>query len=104
MLPVPHVPDGLTIRPFQKKNSRTKRHQDHIPDNGQVEKMNRMIKDAVRRFHYENHDQLRQHLADFVAAYNFGGRHKTLNGLTPTSSSAKFEPHSPNASPLIHST
>ena len=46
--------------------------------------MNRTIKDAtVRRFHYENHEQLRQHLADFVAAYNFACRLKTLRGLTP---------------------
>jgi hypothetical protein len=43
--------------------------------------MNRTIKDAtVKRFHYENHDQLRQHLADFVAAYNFARRLKTLRG------------------------
>ncbi|MBP2449447.1 hypothetical protein JOH51_006955 [Rhizobium leguminosarum] len=34
-------------------------------------------------FYYESHDQLRQHLADFVAAYNFGRRLKTLKGLTP---------------------
>ena len=46
--------------------------------------MNRTIKDAtVRRFYYESHDQLRQHLADFVSAYNFGRRLKTLKGLTP---------------------
>jgi hypothetical protein len=25
-----------------------------------------------KRYHYDNHDQLRQHLADFIAAYNFG--------------------------------
>ena len=46
--------------------------------------MNRTIKDAtVRRFHYESHNQLRQHLADFIAAYNFARRLKTLRGLTP---------------------
>ena len=46
--------------------------------------MNRTIKDAtVKRFYYESHDQLRRHLADFVAAYNFGRRLKTLKGLTP---------------------
>ena len=51
---------------------------------GQVERMNRTIKDAtVKRFHYDSHDQLRQHLADFIAAYNFGRRLKTLKGLTP---------------------
>ena len=56
----------------------------HPWTNGQVERMNRTIKDAtVKRFHYENHDQLRAHLADFVAAYNFGRRLKTLKGLTP---------------------
>src|SRR5262249_14116444 len=49
-----------------------------------LERMNRTIKDAtVRRFHYESHDQFRQHLADFVSAYNFGRRLKTLKGLTP---------------------
>jgi transposase InsO family protein len=56
----------------------------HPWTNGQVERMNRTIKDAtVRRYHYDSHDQLRQHLADFVAAYNFGRRLKTLKGLTP---------------------
>ncbi|CAI9121919.1 IS481 family transposase [Brytella acorum] len=56
----------------------------HPWTNGQVERMNRTIKDAtVKRFHYETHDQLRQHLDDFVAAYNFGRRLKTLRGLTP---------------------
>ncbi len=52
--------------------------------NGQVERMNRTIKDAtVKRFHYESHDQLRMHLADVMAAYNFARRLKTLSGLTP---------------------
>ena len=56
----------------------------HPWTNGQVERMNRTIKEAtVKRFHYETHDQLRQHLADFVAAYNFARRLKTLRGLTP---------------------
>ena len=46
--------------------------------------MNRTLKDAtVKRFHYETHDQLRSHLADFIGAYNFGQRLKTLKGLTP---------------------
>ena len=56
----------------------------HPWTNGQVERMNRTIKDAtVRRFYYESHDQLRGHLADFVSAYNFARRLKTLKGLTP---------------------
>ncbi len=41
----------------------------HPWTNGQVERMNRAIKEAtVKRFHYETHDQLRTHLADFLAA------------------------------------
>lgn len=38
---------------------------------------------TVKRFYYETHDELRTHLADFVSAYNFAKRLKTLNGLTP---------------------
>ena len=61
----------------------------HPWTNGQVERMNRTIKDAtVKRYHYESHDQLVRHLANFVAAYNFARRLKTLNGSPPTSSSA----------------
>ncbi|ESY64078.1 integrase [Mesorhizobium sp. LNHC232B00] len=46
--------------------------------------MNRTIKDAtVKSFHYNDHDQLRRHLADFLSAYNFARRLKTLKGLTP---------------------
>lgn len=52
--------------------------------NGQVERMNRTIKEAtVKRFHYDDHTQLCIHLADFIAAYSFGCRLKTLRGLTP---------------------
>lgn len=46
--------------------------------------MNRTIKEAtVKRFHYDDHTQLRQHPANFIDAYNFGRRLKTLRGLTP---------------------
>lgn len=46
--------------------------------------MNRTIRDAtVKRYFYETHDEQRTHLADFVAAYNFARRLKTLKGLTP---------------------
>jgi Integrase core domain len=49
----------------------------------EVERMNRTIKDPTVKRHYESHDQLVRHLADFLAAYNFARRLKTLNGLTP---------------------
>jgi transposase InsO family protein len=56
----------------------------HPWTNGQVERMNRTIKEAtVKRYHYDSHTQLERHLNDFVDAYNFGRRLKTLKGLTP---------------------
>jgi transposase InsO family protein len=56
----------------------------HPWTNGQGERMNRTIKEAtVQRYHYDSHTQLEQHLNDFVEAYNFGRRLKTLKGLTP---------------------
>jgi transposase-like protein len=75
----------------------------HPWTNGQVERMNRTIKDAtVRAYHYESHDQLRDHLAAFVAAYNFARRLKALGGLTPFQAIWKAwtkEPHRFRLSP-----
>jgi transposase InsO family protein len=75
----------------------------HPWTNGQVERMNRTIKDAtVKRFHYEAHDQLRSHLTDFINAYNFGRRLKTLKGLTPYEAICKSwttEPQRSNLNP-----
>jgi transposase InsO family protein len=56
----------------------------HPWTNGQVERMNRTIKDAtVKRYFYDTNYQLKAHLNDFVTAYNFARRLKTLKGLTP---------------------
>lgn len=56
----------------------------HPWTNGQVERMNRTIKDAtVKRYHYDSHNQLEAHLNNFINAYNYGRRLKTLKGLTP---------------------
>jgi transposase InsO family protein len=56
----------------------------HPWTNGQVERMNRTIKDAtVKRYHYDGHEQLRAHLQLFVDAHNHARRLKTLRGLTP---------------------
>ncbi len=52
--------------------------------NGQVERMNRTIKDAtVKGFHDNGHDRLRAHLADLLAACNLARLLKTLRGLAP---------------------
>ena len=56
----------------------------HPWTNGQVERMNRTIKDAtVKRHHDHDHAQLRRHLDLFIDAYNHARRLKTLKGLTP---------------------
>ena len=78
----------------------------HPWTNGQVERMNRTIKDAtVKRYHYESHDQLKEHLDTFLLAYNFAKRLKTLKGLTPYESVCKvwtLEPDRFKLNPLHH--
>jgi hypothetical protein len=56
----------------------------HPWTNGQVERMNRTLKEAtVKRYDDENHQYLKEHLDNFLNAYNFAKRLKTLQGLTP---------------------
>ncbi len=79
----------------------------HPWTNGQVERMNRTIKEAtIKRYHYENHDRLRQHLQTFIDAYNYAKRLKTLKGLTPFEFITKCwteEPDRFNINPAHHS-
>src|ERR1700724_52736 len=59
--------------------------------------MNRTIKEATgQRFFYDTHEQLKAHLSDFIAAYNFARRLKTLRGLTPYESICKLWTQEPN--------
>ena len=80
----------------------------HPWTNGQVERMNRTLKEAtVRRYYYDTHDQLRAHLSAFVEAYNYAKRLKTLKGLTPFEFIARCwtdEPDRFTRSPFHHST
>lgn len=56
----------------------------HPWTNGQVERMNRTIKEAtVGRYHYGSHDELKKHLHAFLMAYNLASRLKTLKGKSP---------------------
>jgi hypothetical protein len=56
----------------------------HPWTNGQVERMNRTIKETtVQSDYYSNHQQLKRHLNDFLLAYNFARRLKALRGKTP---------------------
>ena len=67
--------------------------------------MNPTIKEAtIQRYHYDSHKQLLRHLADFVAAYNFGHRLKTLKGLAPYEFICKRWTSSQNGSASIQST
>ena len=73
----------------------------HPWTNGQVERMNRTIKEAtVHRYFYQNREQLERHLDTFICAYNFAKRLKTLLGLTPFQFIVKSWAESPH---LFHS-
>ncbi len=50
---------------------------------GQLERMNRTIKEAsVKRFPNDTQDQIQPHLSDFLDAYKHARRLKTLSALT----------------------
>ena len=72
----------------------------HLWTNDQAERMNRTIKEeaTVKRFHHDSHGQLRTHLADFMAAYNFARRLEALSGLTPYEYIAKIWTSEPDRS------
>ena len=79
----------------------------HPWTNGQVERMNRTLKEAtVKRYYYDSHDRLRRHLAAFIDAYNHAKRLKTLKGLTPYEYIMKCWTEEPNrfkVNPTHHS-
>lgn len=66
--------------------------------------MNRTVKDAtVKRSHCDSHDQLFTLFADFMAAFNFAQRLKSLSGLKPYEYNCKVwtsEPGSFIADPI----
>lgn len=78
----------------------------HPWTNGQVERMNRTLKEAtVKRFYYQKHQHLKDHLTTFVNAYNFARRLKTLKGLTPYEFIVKqwqSEPEKFRVNPIHH--
>ena len=77
----------------------------HPWTNGQVERVNRTIKEAtVKRFHYDSHEKLLTNLADFMAAYNFARLLKTINGLTPYEYICRYGHQSQTDSDSIRST
>jgi len=62
----------------------------HPWTNGQVERLNRTIKEAtVQRFHYQTTDELNEHLQVCWLAYNHAKRLKPCAGLLHTNSSVR---------------
>jgi len=56
----------------------------HPQTNGQVERMNRTIKEATTKaFHYQSQKQLEDHLNSFMIAYNCAKRLSALKRKTP---------------------
>jgi transposase InsO family protein len=56
----------------------------HPWTNGQVEKMNHIIKSAtLKLFHYENIDEYSEHLAKFLNYYNYEKKLKSLKFKSP---------------------
>ena len=56
----------------------------HPWTNGQVERMNKTLKEAtVKKFYYKTYRDLDKHLALFINAYNFGKKLSALQGKTP---------------------
>ena len=56
----------------------------HPWKNGQVESMDRTLKEAtVLKYHDDTHIKRKDYIKAFFNAYNFGKRLKTLNGHTP---------------------
>jgi len=78
----------------------------HPWTNGQVERMKRTVKEAtVKRYYYQLHDRLKQHLHTFLMAYNFAKCLKTQKGLTVYEYICKIwtnEPERFNLNPFPH--
>lgn len=78
----------------------------HPWTNGQVERMNRTLKEAtIKRYHYNSHEELKKHLYAFLNTYNFAKRLKALKGLTPYEfiiKSWQNEPERFKINPLHH--
>lgn len=76
----------------------------HPWTNGQVERMNRTIKEATtRRYHYDTRAQLEQHVRDFINAYNHAKKLRALGFLTPFEKiehEAKIKPFLFNSKPI----
>ena len=70
----------------------------HPWTNGQVEIMNRVIKDATtKQFHYESVEAFKKHLMAFLMLYNFQRLLKSLKFISPWQAVCQYYSINPNA-------
>ena len=56
----------------------------HPWTNGQVERMNRTLKEAtIKKYYYKSHDLLKNHLYMFVDSYNYCTKLKAIKYVSP---------------------
>jgi transposase InsO family protein len=73
----------------------------HPGTNGQVERMNRTLKDAtVKKYSSQTHQHLKEPLQAFRMAYNFAKPLKTLRGLTSDAYIGQCWPKEPAGFPI----
>ena len=82
VLPVPHVPDGLTIAPIRQDQQKHQGTEAIMPDNGMVERFNGRVGSEVLGITLHSHAGLEPLLRGFNAAYN-ARRQRVLDGKTP---------------------
>jgi transposase-like protein len=56
----------------------------HPWTNGQVERFNRTLKEATtNKYHYDTVEQLKKHIEDYLLAYNYAKKLRSLKYMTP---------------------
>jgi len=80
-----HAPTHIFEQICQENNIEHRKTQVKHPwTNGQVERMNRTLKEAtVYSFTYSSHEELEAHLHAYLMAYNFARQLRALQGKTP---------------------
>jgi hypothetical protein len=60
------------------------------------------MRQAVKRYHYNPHDELKEHMQTFLMAYNFARRLKTPKELTPFEYACKISAEDPDRFIINH--